>query len=154
MIHRLETQQIIGISPEAAWDFLSRPENLSKITPPDMGFNITYRSGNTSTYAGQIICYKVRPLWGITMSWVTEITHVVPGTYFVDEQRFGPYAFWHHQHWIAPHPSGTEMHDVVTYKLPWGSFEFLSHKWLVRPKLESIFKYRTQILHQLFPVTS
>ncbi|MFZ9453682.1 MAG: SRPBCC family protein, partial [Bacteroidia bacterium] len=154
MIYRLESHQIIGISPEKAWEFLSKPENLAKITPTEMSFEMTYRSGSTTTYAGQIIGYNVRPLLGISMSWITEITHVVPGSYFVDEQRFGPYAFWHHQHWIHPHPSGTEMRDVVNYKLPWFAMAPLSHKWLIRPKLESIFNYRTQMLNQLFPVTS
>ena len=119
-----------------------------------MGFEMLYRSGSEATYAGQIITYRVRPLLGLPIKWVTEITHVEPGRYFVDEQRFGPYAFWHHQHWIQPHASGTQMVDEVNYKLPFGMLSAWAHPWLVKPQLESIFKYRFKTLEQLFPVKS
>lgn len=42
-------------------------------------------------YEGQIIEYTVRPLAGIPIYWMTEITHVRDLDYFVDEQRIGPY---------------------------------------------------------------
>ena len=96
-LHRLETQQWLPLSLQDAWDFFSIPENLDRITPPDMSFEILTGAGER-TFAGQIISYKIRPLLNIPMRWVTEITQVKEGVYFIDEQRFGPYKFWHHVH--------------------------------------------------------
>ena len=101
-------------------------------------------------FAGQIIQYIVTPVLGIKTKWVTEITHVVDKQYFVDEQRFGPYALWHHKHFIKEIDGGIEMEDIIDYKLPFGILGQLVHPMLVKPKLEEIFNYRTQKLEQLF----
>ena len=101
-------------------------------------------------YAGQIIEYIVTPIAGIKTKWVTEITHVEKGRYFVDEQRFGPYSLWHHKHFINEIPEGVEMEDIVHYKLPLGIFGQMAHPILVQPKLEEIFNYRTHKLEKLF----
>ena len=97
-VYTISRKQFLPITLMEAWDFFSTPRNLAKITPEQMGFNILYVSGGEKTYAGQIICYKIQVMPAIKMNWVTEITHVNEPNYFVDEQRFGPYALWHHQH--------------------------------------------------------
>ncbi len=101
-------------------------------------------------FAGQIIQYLVTPVAGVKTKWVTEITHVKHGEYFVDEQRYGPYALWHHKHFIKPIPGGVEMEDIIDYKLPLGFLGRLAHPILVKPKLEEIFDYRRQKLVELF----
>jgi ligand-binding SRPBCC domain-containing protein len=101
-------------------------------------------------FPGQIIQYWVSPLLGIRTKWVTEITHVIDKQYFVDEQRFGPYALWHHKHFFKAVDNGVEMIDIVDYKLPFGFMGTLVHPILVKPKLEQIFKYRTDKLVELF----
>ena len=98
-IYTLRAKQSLPISKQQAWDFLSEPRNLKVITPDYMGFNIV-SGADRPMFAGQIIQYMVTPLMGIKTTWVTEITHVDEGRYFVDEQRFGPYALWHHKHFI------------------------------------------------------
>jgi len=90
-IYRLHTKQKLPISIDTAWEFLSNPKNLETITPESMGFK-TISGDDRDIFPGQIIQYIVKPLFGIPMKWVTEITHVVDKKYFVDEQRFGPYA--------------------------------------------------------------
>lgn len=105
--------QEIPCSLEEAWNFFSDPANPSRITPADMGFIITSQPQGNRLYPGQIITCEVRPLWGIPMSWMTEITHVNPGSYFVDEQRIGPYRLWHHQHHFRKTERGIEMRDIV-----------------------------------------
>jgi ligand-binding SRPBCC domain-containing protein len=92
----------------------------------------------------------VTPILGIKTKWVTEITHVVDHSYFVDEQRFGPYALWHHKHFIKPIENGIEMEDIIDYKLPFGWLGQLMHPILVKPKLNEIFKYRQAKLIELF----
>ncbi|GAB1372424.1 hypothetical protein MASR1M45_24860 [Candidatus Kapaibacterium sp.] len=67
-IYRLFKKQFLPISVMEAWDFLSNPKNLSKITPPDMGFEVTSELPDRM-YAGMIITYKVRPLFGIPVTW-------------------------------------------------------------------------------------
>ncbi len=148
-IYRLHKKQQLPISKSEAWKFLSDPRNLKTITPDYMGFNIL-SGADRPMFAGQIIQYIVTPILGIKTKWVTEITHVVEGEYFVDEQRFGPYALWHHKHFINEIDGGVEMEDIIDYKVPLGWLGQLFHPILVKPKLEEIFNYRTEKLEELF----
>ena len=148
-IYTLHKKQNLPITKEKAWEFLSSPKNLKTITPDYMGFNIL-SGADRPMFSGQIIQYIVTPILGIKTKWVTEITHVEEGKYFVDEQRFGPYALWHHKHFINEIDGGVEMEDIIDYKEPLGILGQLVHPILVKPKLEEIFNYRTQKLEELF----
>jgi len=148
-IYTLHKKQNLPITINEAWDFLSNPKNLKTITPDYMGFNILAGAGKPM-FPGQIIQYIVTPVMGIKTKWVTEITHVKDKSYFVDEQRFGPYALWHHKHFIKEIDGGVEMEDIIDYKLPFGILGQLMHPILVKPKLEEIFNYRTTKLEELF----
>ncbi len=148
-IYRLASKQNLPISKKEAWEFLSSPKNLKTITPEYMGFNIL-SGADRPMFAGQIIQYIVTPLLGIKTKWVTEITHVVEGEYFVDEQRFGPYALWHHKHFIKEIPGGVEMEDIIDYKVPMGILGQLVHPFIVKPKLDEIFEFRRKKLIERF----
>lgn len=150
-IHELNYVQNLPCSLDEAWDFFSNPANLARITPPEMGFVVTSATHGDQVYAGQIITYKVRPLWGIAVTWMTEITHVEPGRYFVDEQRVGPYTIWHHQHHFRQTSTGIEMRDTVHYVIPLGILGSIMNAWVVRKKLSRIFAYRKQQISLLFP---
>ncbi|MGB5509777.1 SRPBCC family protein [Robiginitalea sp.] len=148
-LYRLHATQQLPITPEEAWNFLSNPENLQKITPARMGFQIL--SGTERPmYPGQIIQYNVSPIPGIRTRWVSEITHVEPGSYFVDEQRFGPYSLWHHKHFIKKTDGGVLMEDIVDYKLPLGILGSLAHPIFVRKQLSEIFRHREKALTDMF----
>lgn len=148
-IYQLSAKINLPLSLDDAWKFLSDPSNLKVITPDYMGFKII-SSPEEAMYAGQIISYKVSPLLGLKMNWVTEITHVEDRKYFVDEQRFGPYAMWHHKHFLKEIEGGTEITDVVHYKLPVSIIANRFHSILVKPKLKEIFEYRTKALLTMF----
>ena len=148
-IYRIHKKQNLPITVDEAWDFLSNPKNLKMITPDYMNFDIL-NEVDKSIYAGQIIQYIVTPIFGFKTKWVTEITHVQNKKYFVDEQRFGPYALWHHKHFIKEIDGGIEMEDIIDYKLPFGALGQLLQPILVRPKLKEIFSYRTIRLEELF----
>ncbi|WP_458626013.1 SRPBCC family protein [Winogradskyella sp. PC D3.3] len=148
-IYTLHKKQNLPITVEQAWDFLSSPANLKTITPDYMGFDIL-SGADRPMFPGQIIQYSVSPVLGIKTKWVTEITHIQDHKYFVDEQRFGPYALWHHKHFINEIDGGVEMEDIIDYKLPMGFLGQLAHPILVKPKLEEIFNYRTKKLEELF----
>ncbi|WP_452222648.1 SRPBCC family protein [Lacinutrix chionoecetis] len=148
-IYTLHKIQKLPITKAQAWKFLSSPKNLKTITPDYMGFNIL-SGAEKPMFAGQIIQYIVTPVLNIKTKWVTEITHIVDGEYFVDEQRFGPYALWHHKHFIKEIDGGIEMEDIIDYKLPLGILGQLVHPFLVKPKLEEIFNYRTKKLEEIF----
>ena len=135
---------------ETIWNFVSSPKNLPKITPTYMNFNITSKDLKDDMYPGMLISYTVTPVLGIPMSWLTEITHVSDKKYFVDEQRYGPYAMWHHQHFIEPHKDGILMTDIVTYKMPLGILGRLAHWLFVKRQLNSIFNYRFQKMEEIF----
>jgi ligand-binding SRPBCC domain-containing protein len=140
----------LPINLNEAWAFFSSPINLSKITPEAMGFNILYNSGKEKMYAGQIIHYKLTLFPGIKTRWTTEITHVENGKYFVDEQRFGPHAFWHHQHMFKTIPSGIEMTDEVNYAIPFGWLGRFANWLFVERMLNRIFDYRFTVLEDHF----
>ncbi len=148
-IYQLHKKQNLPISVDEAWNFLSSPTNLKAITPDYMSFDIL-SGADRPMYPGQIIQYIVTPVLGIKTKWVTEITHVKDKQYFVDEQRFGPYALWHHKHFIKEIDGGIEMEDIIDYKVPFGWLGQLVQPILVKPKLEEIFEYRTQKLEDLF----
>lgn len=143
------TKQELPITMEEAWVFLSDPKNLKRITPSYMGFDIL-SGADRSMFPGQIIQYRLTPLLGIPFRWVTEITHVEEGSYFVDEQRFGPYTFWHHKHFIYSTENGVVMEDIVDYKLPLGFLGRFAHLLFVRFKVKQIFNYREKALEQIF----
>lgn len=148
-IYTLHHRQKLPIPLEEAWSFFSDPKNLKTITPDYMGFDII-SGGDRPMFPGQIIQYVVTPIAGIKTSWVTEITHVKDQEYFVDEQRFGPYALWHHKHFLKEIPGGVEMEDIIDYKLPFGVLGEVVHPFLVAPKLKEIFNYRKQKLYEIF----
>lgn len=148
-LYQIKSKQKLPITIDQAWDFLSNPNNLSEITPKYMNFKIL-SGAERSIYPGQIIQYKVSPILGLNLKWVTEITHVLDKEYFVDEQRFGPYSLWHHKHFIKEIDGGIEMVDIVDYKLPFGILGQLAHPIFVKNKLKQIFEFRENKLNQLF----
>lgn len=134
-----------------AWDFFSSPLNLAKITPAEMNFLITSDfKPDTKMYPGMLIAYKVSPVFGIKMNWVTEITHVKEHEYFVDEQRTGPYAIWHHEHHFKPIKGGVHMTDILTYAIPFGIIGQMANSILVDSEVKKIFSYREVAIEQLF----
>jgi ligand-binding SRPBCC domain-containing protein len=149
-VYSLKTVQKIPISLDAAWDFFSSPANLKEITPNNLGFNIVSRYHGEKMYPGQIIEYTVKPLLGIPLYWMTEITHVEPLKYFVDEQRFGPYTLWHHQHHFNEIAGGVEMTDIVHYKVPLWILGDIANAILVKAQLKTIFDYRFQAVEERF----
>lgn len=146
-LHRLDALQKLPISIQEAWDYFADPHNLSRITPAWMGFEVT-SPPQERMYAGMIITYRVRPLLGVAVRWITEITHVDEPRRFVDEQRFGPYRFWHHQHHFREIPGGVEAADIVHYALPPGGGAV--RRALVAPRLREIFAFRKEALERTF----
>lgn len=148
-IYTLHKTQKLPISINEAWEFLSNPKNLSELTPKEMNFKII-SNDQKKMYAGQIIQYSVTPIATIKTKWISEITHLEEGKYFVDLQLYGPYAFWHHKHFIHEIEGGVEMEDIIDYKVPFGILGRMIHPLVVKPKLEKIFSYRQQKLIERF----
>lgn len=148
-LHTLEQEQFLPIPIAEAWEFFSSPANLNEITPPDLGFQIT-SAPEPQMYEGQIITYRVKVAPFVWLPWVTEIKCVEAGRSFIDEQRFGPYKFWHHRHEFEAVPGGVLMRDKVHYGLSFGPLGGMAHAWFVRRKLEWIFGFRKRILAERF----
>jgi ligand-binding SRPBCC domain-containing protein len=151
-MHHLKYTQKLPISLEDSWEFFSSPKNLSLITPEYMSFEIKKPMLESNMYPGQIIEYTIKPLFNIPITWVTEIMHVEKPYYFVDEQRFGPYQFWHHEHHFKAIPSGVEMTDLVYYKMKFGFIGDLVNHFKVKKDLEGIFSYRKTKLEAIFRI--
>lgn len=149
-MHFLRYVQKLPLSLEASWDFFSSPDNLKIITPEHLDFTITNTQQGKKMYPGQIITYTIRPILHIPIQWVTEITHIDKPHYFIDEQRFGPYTFWHHEHHFTPSAGGVEMTDIIYYKLPFGILGKALNAIKVQKDIEKIFSYRKEKMQQLF----
>jgi len=148
--YQLHKTQKIPAPIDQVWDFISSPANLKKITPEYMGFNITSNLLSEKMYPGMIISYKVSPVLGIKMTWVTEITQVKEKEYFIDEQRVGPYSMWHHEHKIEPIEGGVLMTDIVSYKPPFGFLGSIANSILIKKQLKDIFDFRTVAVEKMF----
>lgn len=149
-VYKLERIQKIPISLDEAWQFFSRPENLRKITPKEMGFVIKSDVKDIEMFSGMLIVYTVKPVLGIPMTWVTEIKNIKDKEHFIDEQRFGPYSLWHHQHKFKAIEGGVEMTDVVQYVLPLGIIGQIMNTLFIKNKLKQIFDYRVKVVEELF----
>ncbi len=148
-MYQLKRKQFVKTDLSTCWDFFSSPQNLKKITPPYMGFNIKYELPE-KMYEGLMIEYTVKPLLGIPMSWVTEIKTVKDKQFFVDEQRKGPYKMWHHEHHFKEVEGGVEMTDIVSYEIPLGFLGHFAHFLFVRKKLVEIFDFRIKMVDEIF----
>jgi ligand-binding SRPBCC domain-containing protein len=148
-MYQLIRKQIVKTNLETCWEFFSNPSNLKLITPDYMGFDVKTETPN-EMYEGLIISYTVRPLLNIPMEWVTEITHVKDKSFFVDEQRVGPYKLWHHEHHFKEIEERVEMLDIVSYQPPFGILGKMVHPFIIKPKLEEIFAYRLQKVDAIF----
>ncbi|MDY7394255.1 SRPBCC family protein [Aureibaculum sp. 2210JD6-5] len=148
--YQLYKEQKINCTIDEIWDFISSPANLKEITPDYMGFDISSKNLPDKMYEGMIISYKVSPLLGIKTTWVTEITHVRDKRYFVDEQRIGPYALWHHQHIIEPIEYGVLMKDIVSYQPPFGFLGAIANSLIIKNKLKEIFDYQILAIEKKF----
>jgi ligand-binding SRPBCC domain-containing protein len=149
-VYSFKVVQNIPVSLNKAWAFFSDPSNLASITPADMRFRVTSIFRHHQIYPGQIIEYKVSPILGIPLYWMTEITHVKDNEFFVDEQRYGPYSLWHHQHHFKAIDGGVEMTDIVHYKLPFWWLGDVANALFVRGKLRLLFDYRLTKIEELF----
>jgi ligand-binding SRPBCC domain-containing protein len=149
-VYSLYSTQRVPASLEQVWSFFSDARNLLAVTPPHLNLKVTNQVYGASVYAGQVMTYNVRPVLGIPLAWMTEITHVDEQKYFVDEQRKGPYKLWHHQHHFKAIEGGVEMTDLVHYRLPLGPLGSLANTLLVKKELEKIFTYRYQKIVELF----
>jgi ligand-binding SRPBCC domain-containing protein len=151
--YSLKYETFIHTTLDQAWDFFTSPLNLVKITPPDMNFVVTSEyQESEKVYPGMIITYFISPLLGIKLRWMTEITHVKEKEYFVDEQRFGPYALWHHQHHFKQVQGGIMMTDIVNYAIPYGFAGRIANTIFVEKKLKDVFRFREEAIEHLFGV--
>jgi ligand-binding SRPBCC domain-containing protein len=149
-VYSLKFIQLLPITIKEAWDFFSDPANLANITPTNIGFNIISKHHGEKMYAGQIVEYIVKPVLGIPLYWLTEITHVENEKYFIDEQHYGPYSFWHHQHHFKQTKNGVEMIDIIHYKLPLLFLGDIANALFVKNQLKKIFDYRYKKAEELF----
>lgn len=149
-VYSLKTVQNIPASLDEVWNFFSIPDNLKEITPKHLNFTVTSKHHGTKVYAGQIIEYKVSPVLGIPLYWMTEIIHVEDKVYFVDEQRYGPYSMWHHQHHFKAINGGVEMTDIVHYKIPLWILGDIAHALFVKAEVKKIFDHRLIAVEQKF----
>ena len=143
-------EQLVKTDINTLWDFMSSPKNLETITPESMMFKITSKNKDEKMYPGMIITYIVSPLLKIKLTWMTEITQVKEKSFFIDEQRLGPYTMWHHQHIFKQTEEGILMKDIITYIPPFGIIGKIANFLFIKNKVNQIFDYRNKKINSLF----
>jgi hypothetical protein len=144
-VHKFQTELWLPLPPEELFSFFADAANLDAITPPWLHFHIVTPPPITMR-AGTLIDYRLR-VRGLPLRWRTRINLWQPPYRFVDEQIRGPYRCWIHEHTFVARDGGTLASDNVQYAVP---FDFLAHRWIVRPDVERIFRYRSEALQQRF----
>jgi ligand-binding SRPBCC domain-containing protein len=153
-LHRIEERQFLpDLTLKEAWDFFADPRNLQLITPPALRLELTSEPP-PRIYPGLLITYRLEPFPRVRASWVTEITHLVEGRLFVDEQRIGPYRLWHHEHHFAERDGGVEVRDLVQYAMPFGLAGDAVQALVVRRQLSRVFAFRRRVLAVRFGAIS
>ncbi len=148
-LYTFRRTQVVALPLDSCWSFFSNPANLSRITPPGLGFHIRSELPR-EIYPGLLIRYTVSPVLRIPLAWVTEITNVRKPAFFVDEQRVGPYRVWHHEHsFRAISSEDTEVSDVVHYAPPFGPFGAVLNALVIAPRVKAIFDFRAHQLAQI-----
>jgi ligand-binding SRPBCC domain-containing protein len=143
------TEQLLSIDINKAWDFFSSAKNLALITPPEMNFKIKTELGDAGIYEGMLIDYTVRPLLGIPLNWQTEICEVKEPYFFLDKQLKGPFRLWEHSHSFIEKENGVLVKDQVKYQMPFGMMGTMAHAFIVKKRIEDIFSFRKGILKNL-----
>jgi ligand-binding SRPBCC domain-containing protein len=147
-IFLLQREQWIPRPIDEVFAFFADAANLEAITPPWLGFRIL-SAMPIPMGVGASIVYRLR--WRrFPLRWTTEIEEWEPPFRFVDVQRRGPYALWHHAHSFESHEGGTGMQDHIRYALPLGPLGTLTHRLVVRRDLEAIFAYRARRVNEIF----
>ena len=149
-MHQFKTEQWLPITSEQAWEFFSAPENLARITPPELRFNILSAVIGRPIHDGMRIDYLVSPLLSIPLRWTTLIEDVHKPYRFTDIQIRGPYRQWIHVHTFRIQDNGILMTDEVSYRLPLGLIGRMMHRLFIQKKIDRIFQYRRKILEHLF----
>lgn len=153
--HRLHTTTWLPLPRHEVFSFFADAENLERITPPELDFEIV-TPRPIDIHEGALIDYRLG-LFGVRFGWRTEITSWEPPYRFVDQQIQGPYRRWHHTHTfleVAGPDSqpGTQMDDVVLWELPLSPFGEVAYP-LVRAQLARIFGYRQRRIEELLART-
>ena len=147
-IYTFYKEQFVPSDLDTVFEFFSRPENLEKITPSSMGFNIITPTP-IDMKEGAIIDYTVK-IMAVPMRWRTMITSYKKNEYFVDEQLKGPYSYWYHKHTFKEVEGGVLIIDEITYALPIQAFRLIVHPVLIKPQLNQIFNFRFQTIKDKF----
>ncbi|MBD3233273.1 MAG: CDP-paratose 2-epimerase [candidate division Zixibacteria bacterium] len=147
-MYELKREQLVDKPAEDLFTFFSKAENLSKITPSGMGFQmltplpVEMKEGTVLDYVVHIAGFPVR--------WTTLITHCKPPNKFVDIQLKGPYSYWHHTHSFISTDGGTLVIDEVRYAIPLGIMGRIVHGLFVKRQLKKIFDYRSEAIKRIF----
>jgi len=144
-IHQLYYKQSLSLSQTEAWSFFTSPHHLNTITPDF--FSITPTSNvPDKIYSGLLISYRMKAVFAIPMSWLSEISHCDAPHYFVYQQQVGPFKFWSHEVRLTETKNGTLVEDIVFYTMPFGWLGEIFHHYLIADKLKNIFEKRSDYL--------
>ena len=133
-------ESVIAASPERVFAFHELPDALARLTPPWESSRVI-RLARISEIGSEAVI-ETRILGFLPARWVARHTAYDPPRMFEDVQVKGPFRFWRHRHFVAPHASGALLRDEIEYEPPLGICGRLAAPFLIIPRLEKLFAYR------------
>ncbi|QCW81230.1 SRPBCC family protein [Methylotuvimicrobium buryatense] len=140
-LYRLYRRQPLRLSLSEAWDFFSSPHHLNDITPEFFNVRITSDVPGR-IYAGLLIAYRMKAVFGFPMTWLSEISHCDEPNYFIYQQRIGPFKFWSHEVRLTEQGQGVVLEDIMFYAMPLGWLGVILNQLLIADRLDRIFAVR------------
>jgi ligand-binding SRPBCC domain-containing protein len=142
--------QRVAADIDRVWEFFSVPANLAAVTPPGMNFRVSDGDAARQVHEGMHLAITVTPLLLIPVSWTMEIVKVEAPCCFEDRQLDGPYESWYHRHLFREIDGGTELTDIIEYRLPMGFFGELADTLFVARQLDGMFAERRRRVGDIF----
>jgi ligand-binding SRPBCC domain-containing protein len=161
MRYTFESEQWLPYPVEQVFAFFANPENLPKLMPPWQQTRIercrlvpappSPQHGLLSTPAASAgtsmtLTFRPFPLSPFRISWEAEISKFAWNDHFCDIQHSGPFAYWHHCHYVSAATregtAGTIVRDHVVYAMPFGMLGRIAQRIAGNAQFRSIFNYR------------
>ena len=143
-----ESRVVLPATPEEVFEFISRPANLQRIGPPNLG--LVFVNPPEVLSEGATLTSRVQA-YGIPQQLEQKITKFAPPHGFREELVKGPIKKYVHDYIVEPAGDGrTELINRIDFEPPGGLLGMMITAEKLLDELEDAFAYRRTQLEKQF----